>query len=504
MQTTQFYTVPFVSLPGARNSKNLTKNTIGAISEGANTSTEPDVVVHEHLEKEGISSEIITAKTTSSLYEYLKSKGLNIENDSIPALQSYLGKDYSFVVSWMSPQIENISFEDIKNNLMTYYVYRSPEFTFLINSLEKKYPEFKKANSPVGYLKSQQGAHVFQELAQAIQNDPSIVVGIPSDFNFGEDLINQKGILVTFPTEKIYFPLLPTSVYGSKIVPATIRVFGHVSPVIFQDIKSYTKTEYLITGPTYFANDLKNFYNKHNKNIEYTKIEINAPSKFFTDDLWMHNYAPKEVQYPVFIANYPIVVTIILFLVSSIIAGILAGMILFRDLRKNLLKLTLIGVSNCLTILSLLVVTIFVGTKNNIENESIHSLLAELKQKGYFWKRKVAVFLSVAMIPSLSFGIFVFPEFIEELSADGIELIIDDFVPTFIIYILPILGLITAYKLIKIKVEDKNLFGQLKEAGYSSWSFHPKDKMKFIFVPIFSVAFLFMSWLLITLIKITI
>ena len=35
-----------------------------------------DVTVYEHLEKEGITSEIITAKTATGLYDYLRSKGL--------------------------------------------------------------------------------------------------------------------------------------------------------------------------------------------------------------------------------------------------------------------------------------------------------------------------------------------------------------------------------------------------------------------------------------------
>jgi len=34
-----------------------------------------DVVVYEHLEKEGMISQIITAKNAFALYDYLKSKG---------------------------------------------------------------------------------------------------------------------------------------------------------------------------------------------------------------------------------------------------------------------------------------------------------------------------------------------------------------------------------------------------------------------------------------------
>jgi hypothetical protein len=56
----------------------------------------------------------------------------------------------------------------------------------------------------------------------------------------------------------------------------------------------------------------------------------------------------------------------------------------------------------------------------------------------------------------------------------------------------------------RIKIEDRNLFEQLKFAGYSSWSFQPKDKMKYAFVPIFSISFLIISWLLIKIVGFTV
>jgi len=44
----------------------------------------------------------------------------------------------------------------------------------------------------------------------------------------------------------------------------------------------------------------------------------------------------------------------------------------------------------------------------------------------------------------------------------------------------------------------------LKSASYSSWSFQPKDKMKYVFVPMFSVLFLIISWLLVKLVGFTV
>ncbi|MFZ3100261.1 MAG: hypothetical protein WA103_03480 [Minisyncoccales bacterium] len=501
LQMTQLYTIPFISFYGTpRTTAGVMVDTLGA-PQGFGGGVEQDVVVYEHLEKEGITSEIITAKTANGLYDYFQSKGLKIGRGSIPVLDNYIGKEYSFVASWISLPEKIISADDIKNNLYVYFSsqYRYPKFFSLVDSLKQKYPEFNQTSNSTNYLKSQQGETVLRELTQAIQNDPSIIT---DTYSRNQNLTNQRGVFVTFPTEEIYFPLLPTSVYGSKTVPATIRVIGHVSPKVFQDIKSYTKTEYYVDSYASFADNLKNFYNGRNQNIKYTKIKINAPSKFFTDDLWLKAQAPAKTYYSTFVAKHPVVSAIILFILSSILAGILAGMIIFKDLRRNPVKLGLIGLSNFLTILGLLITTVLIGTKN--KNESIEPILAEIKQKGYLWKRRVATILFFVAIPLLVFGLPVLPSSVIGLSYSMRSFDFEDFIPVLIIYGLPITALIVSFIIKRIKPEDKNLFEQLKLSGYSSWSFEPKDKLKIAFVPVFSISFLIISWLLVKLVGLTV
>ena len=505
LQITQLYTIPFISFYGTSETTETwgMDDTLGA-PRGFGRDIEQDVVVYEHLEKEGITSEIVTAKTANGLYDYLKNKGLKVESGSIPVLDNYIGKEFSFVTSWISSPERFISAEEIKNNLYTYFSnkYLYPKFFNLVNSLKQKYPEFNQANDSIDYLKSQQGRIVLQELTQAIQNDPSIIV---DTYNKDQNSANQRGVFVTFPTKEIYFPLLPTSVYGSKTVPITIRVIGHVTPKVFQDIKSYTKTKYYVDNDTSFTDDLKNFYNGQNQNIKYTKIEIKAPSKFFTDDLWLKAQAPAKTYYSTFVARNPIVSAIILLILSSVIAGILAGSILFKDLRREPIKLALIGLSNLLTILGLLITTVFVSTKN--KNESIEPVLAEIKQKGYFGKRRAATILFFFAIPSLVPGLFVLSLLIPEISHSWGYLDLNIIFPILLILltcVLQIVALIVAFMIKRVKPEDKDLFEQLKLSGYSSWLFQPKDKLKIAFVPIFSVSFLIVSWLLVKLIEFTV
>lgn len=520
LQMTQLYTIPFISFYGTLGTAGKGINTLDATPQGLGRNIEQDVVVYEHLEKEGIISEIITARTASGLYDYLRNKGLKIENGSIPVLDNYIGKDYSFVASWINQptqavteEYETIIKKVLKTNDELISDVPQDAVEMMINGVEKGLPGIreyflKNPRDVKGYVATH--AYAYSIVIEYLQkNRPDLAYKEITEKRLKPKPVqtnnNQKGIFVTFPTKDIYFPLLPTSVYGSKTVPATIRIIGHVSPKVFKDIKSYTKTEYYVDSYASFADDLKNFYSGQNQNIKYTKIEINAPSKFLTDDLWINNQAPVKTYYSTFVAKHPIASAIILFILSSILAGILAGLIIFRDLRKKPVKLGFIGLSNFLTLLGLLLTTVLVGTKN--KNESVEPLLAEIKQKGYFWKRKVAAILFFVAIPFLVFGMFVLSSLIKELYLIKANSIYFDMeysminlgIPILIIYILPITALLASFIVKRIKDEDKNLFEQLKSAGYSSWSFQPKDKMKYAFVPIFSISFLIISWLLVTL-----
>ncbi len=396
-----------------------------------------DVTVYEHLVKEGMTTEVITAKTANGLYDYLRNKGFKIENSSIPVLDHYIGKAYSFVASWVNPESE-----------------------------------------------------LYSRLIRE------------------KDASKRKGISVTFPTDEIYFPLLPTSVYGSKIIPITIRIMGHVSPKVFKDIKNYAVTEYCINE--YITDSdrgsLKGFYNGQNKNYKYTKIDINAPSKYLTDDLWVARNAPMRTYYTSFIITHVFITRIFLWLLTSVLTGILVGWVVFKDLRKNTLKLALLGLSNCFSVFGLLIATIFVSTKNNPTKAD--ELMCKIKNKGYIWRRRAAIIMIYFAIPVLTFTIFI-------SSLLGIVLVsnrqfgIDSYFlhalfRSLMLCILPIILLILARIFKRIKPEDKHLFDQLNTSGYSSWSFKPKDKMKIIFVPLYSISFLIISWLIISYIMLTV
>jgi hypothetical protein len=328
-------------------SVNPMMNTIGAMP---SETAKQDVVVYEHLEKEGITTEILTAKTSFGLYDYLKNKNLNVTEGSIPVLSNYIGKDFTFVVSWLT--------ENSTTTTTTTDTYDNYSYNY-----------YRKAN---------------------------------------------KGVFVAFPTDQAYYPLMPTSVYQSKVIPTTILVKGFVSPKIFKDIEPYSAVNYFVDN--YSSKNPQIFYSNQNSNssIKYTKITINSPSKLLSDDLWISDVAPSGVNYASFVYFHPVILFAILFIILSALAGLLAGIICFKEARKwnSLWKFLVLGLFNCLSIIGLFVATIFARTK-------------------------------------------------------------------------------------MIKLEDKDLFHALQKKGYKIGAFRMSDWRKIVFIPVFSVLFLILSYLIV-------
>lgn len=419
LQATQIYSAPFVFFTTGSvgsTSDNMLRAPLG----GTKSTIEQDVTVYEHLEKSGITSEIIAAKTGTGLYQYLSGKKLQIEAGSIPVLDEYIGQDYSFIVSWIS------------------------------------------------------------NTAQA-QNNASL----------------NRGVLVTFPTDKMYYPLRPTSVYGSQIIPATIRVIGYVKPTVFTDIKPYITTEYYVEENFTPDSSTKTFYDKTG-DIYYTKIEINSPSKLLTEDLWMKKINPLTSLIPLFIAKYPFLFGLLLLVIVSLVTGLPLGLIFFKDSRRRLGRLTLISLTNCLTLLGLIFGVALTRTKE--EKPEMAPLMTELKQKGYRWRRRLAMVLLIIDVPLLLISLAILPSLTAALinspaSSDSIS---------FVVFVLITLAIfIVMMRLKKIKNEDLPLFAQLTKNGYSVWMLQPKDSHKPAFVITFSVVFLFMSWAVTKLVEIS-
>lgn len=345
---------------------------------------EPDIIVHEHLEKEGMIVEVITAKSPEVLYKYLQDKNLIIEKGSIPVLDYYIGKDYTFIVSWMAP----VEIELGKKVIITEVIEDSPadkagllkgdrilslklgEDAIQVTKAEDVYSFIQKHKGKEIILTIKRDEEIFEESVMSREFSPEDEGPLGIVIRELERKDDQKrGVFVTFPTDKIYYPLLLTSVYGSKTIPITIRVVGFVKPQVFKDIKNYLKTEYFLEE--YYSigdSDFDGFFDfpGDEENFKYTKITINAPSKMFTQDLWMKKGAPLSANFAYALVRYSFVFGLLIFILTSFFAGIFGGLVVFKEARKkrsSFLKFGYIGFFNLLSIIGLAIVIIFFRTK---------------------------------------------------------------------------------------------------------------------------------------------
>lgn len=247
------------------------------------------VSIYEHIQKYGVTTEIVGARDGKSLYNYLtRTRGLTLPDSSKSVLDEYTGGDYSFVISWFSGK----------------------------------------------------------------END--------SDYGYPYTL----GVSLTFPTDKIYFPLKPTSIYGSKRVPAVIYVMGYVTPNLYPSIKSDSQVSYFISSYYSPPYELMDFFNKKDvKGLKYTKIEINSPSKYLTQDLTMENTVPRKIILDTLIIQYTLIFGVFLFALTSCLASIISGIAIFRNNKPSPIKFALFGLWNFLTIIGFSIAALSIRTK---------------------------------------------------------------------------------------------------------------------------------------------
>jgi len=436
------------------------------------------VAIETHIEKAGMVAEVITAKDGQAIYNYFSQKGFHIKPGAIPKLNSYIEKEYSFVVAWITSEA--------------------------INKENKE----------------------------------------------------QRGIFISFPTSKIYYPLVLTSIYGELEIPITIRVLDHVKPAIFSEIESYTEVSYFTKRPKGYGvarkvlciSDMAQlrtimvlFYDDHNRypfslqelkedkelggevkellqdinnvchsypsyiltseggyiitlplpgeiykidssgfagfideeetvplelqkfygnkkpwkgEAEYTKITINAPAKLLEKDLWMEQGRPFKISFALWVINSPLIVSLLSYLlivsIISFFAGGLTGLWKYGKFKKY----ALIGMSNVFTLLGLILVLHYINKKEETTKRSLPSfaflfsiifllLLILPLLVLILWGDKDLWFLPITIIIGIGIGggILLFVHFL--LRRTRIKNELTRFILTIIIYSLVIVILIS-------------------------------------------------------------
>ncbi|MCK5177390.1 MAG: hypothetical protein KAQ92_06695, partial [Candidatus Aenigmarchaeota archaeon] len=331
----------------------LTK-TMGLRSMGLTDGFNSDVQIHTRIEKNGLTTELLTTKNSDSLYAYLKDKEADMPHEFLSILDEYIGEEYSFVISWIS---------DVD--------------------------EFKKSQTPI-QKKTDIDEKDFRRMVRALNGD---------DENLTEEepnLIYTIRTYLSFPTDKIYFPLKTTSIYGDKEIPMLVYVIDYVEPEIYREIKENTNVNYFFQKDHNVPTELTSFFNGKNtiENLRYTRIKINSQSLNLIDNLWIKESVPTKIVLKEYISKYAWLLGIILFIICSCIASMISGMIVFRKSNPSKKKFALFGLFNFLTLSGFAIATYVI---------KINEKFTELKEensKPRDLKKPILTTLAIISIPS--------------------------------------------------------------------------------------------------------
>ena len=364
-----------------------------------------EIQIHSHIEKTGIITELVTAKNISSLSNYLSKRELQLPDDFDLILDEYIGRDYSFVISWISDVEEfkksqpiaymkevleeKNTIEEIKNTLEDFINKTETKETIIfqmaLDNINDELRNYELYTYP--RIKNKKN-----ELIIKIRMRDSII-------RYNNALFNYKYAIRTylsFPTDKIYFPLKTTSIYGDKEIPMLVYVINYVEPEFYKEIKEYAKVNYFLQKEYEVPNKLKFFFNDKNtiKNLKYTKIKINSPSLYLIDDLWINDSTSTKIILKEYISKYAWFLGIILFILCSCLASMISGMVIFRKDQPDKKKFALFGMFNFLTLIGFAIAAYIAKI-----NEKFTGLNEE-NTKSRNLKKPILTTLAIISIPS--------------------------------------------------------------------------------------------------------
>jgi len=372
------FSIIFVSLGGARGGGDGKGVPGDLISVGA------------HIEKAGMVAEVITAKNGQAIYNYFSQKGFNIKQGSISELDSYIDKNYSFVVSWITPGAVsegnkgqrgifiNFPTPKIYYPLILTSAYGETKIPITIRVLDHVKPEFSSETKPyteVSYFTERTKAVGSTARCQARMSQfRAIMEMYHSDYNFypsslqglvnDKDLGDETKVLLEDINRYCYYPLLYNS-KNSNDYTIQMRLSSGVYEINSSGSSGFIDKNNFYEEET-ISPELQKFYGNKKPwagEANYTKISINAPAKLLKQDLWMENGRPFKISSAMWAINNPWVVILILYLVivgiSSFIAGGIAGLICFRKFKKY----ALLGLSNIATLIGLILVFNYIKKK---------------------------------------------------------------------------------------------------------------------------------------------
>lgn len=269
-----------------------------------------EVTVHEHLEKGKVILEKINASDARVFYKYLQKKGLNINKGIIPMLDYYLGKDFTFIVSWISQTSTQ------EENAEGIYV---------------KFPS------------------------------PQIYYPLLLSSAYGDKVISTNIYVIGY-----YIPQIPPSLkpyatidyYKARdFMPSFLKILSGKEEEEYERDKSLIN-EFLI---------------KTSHEESFTLVKIQSPAKNYTTDLIMTPGAPPKLYFALFLLKYSFLWGPLLYLLLSCFASLLAGIFTLGRLSNQPLLFLALGLFNFFGIIGMAIAVISLNLEKKNFTVSLES-----------------------------------------------------------------------------------------------------------------------------------
>ena len=248
--------------------------------------------------------------------QHLESRGLTVEvvsTEHADALQTYL-------------QDRGLHFEDAALSLIVEYI--GLEYSFVVSWISDVY-EFT------------------MEVPR--QFDPET-----------QSYYYELGLFSTFPTDRVFYPMRLTSVYGETVVPMMLQVIGHVEPDEEGDDYGGLRmsVRHMVEDYYYVRSDLSVFFEGYGSgsiltDIDYTEVVITSPSEDLTADLWMVPASSTSLDIQYWLRDNTMFVAVAVIVGMSSLTGVVAGAIVFAHYRPVFWRFAALGLANLLTIVGL-------------------------------------------------------------------------------------------------------------------------------------------------------
>jgi hypothetical protein len=203
------------------------------------------------------------------------------------------------------------------------------------------------------------------QLDHYIEEDFSFIVTWISNHNLTE---LSPGLMIEFPTEKAFYPLVLSSIYGDEIIPIDLIIKGHVTPDIYDEIKDYCNIRYWDFGTWNYGENFTISPETDNFTREmflswdrtFTSIEIEAPSSAFTKDLWFEEKGPDNLEYVYSIADIfgrreRLQTLILIYFIFSLIISFNLGIIILGREMEDMPFFLIMGLGNMMGIMGLFI-----------------------------------------------------------------------------------------------------------------------------------------------------